>query len=1774
MATLSFKVQADYEKVVKLKEEIAKLETQLKSFGRNTPVNEIHAVEQKLSASKSQFNALATEAAKAGAVMNNDFKNKIAESTAVVDDLTMKIIEQKSTIRTVEADVRRLSEAYKEMSKKGSSSNTEAAKAELDAAKKSLAEEKEALFALNQEKSKASLATKKLKAEYSAFKEEAKQAKDATEEFKETAKEASSVGSSLKNTLKGAAASMGALFTIQKAKEFAVEIASVRGQFQQLEMSFETMLQSKSKADALMAQVVDTAAKTPFDLQGVASGAKQLLAYGVASEKVNETLIRLGDIASGLNIPLGDLVYLYGTTMAQGRMFTMDLRQFQGRGIPMAEELAKVMGVTKQKVSELVTAGKVGFPEMEQAIKNMTSEGGRFANLMEKQSKTITGQYSNLKDSISQMFNEIGKSSEGAISGAIGLASNLVENYKEVGEAIGKVVLIVGSYKAALMTLNAVNNAANGVEKQMIEALLATTEKKNEVDAKELAITEQKVAANETEIESLRRKLALKVEEYQTNLLTAQNEEASAKEKVDKVKELLGASEEKIKALREEAIAANLSGDAEGFATIQANLLTAANERDALASELDAAAKAHLAATTNTETAASALNTLQTNIETSAINQQTTATLLLKAAKQKLMAIGRGIGSVLANPYVLAAAAVAALVASVIGLIDALNVEDEAQKNVTEAIKKHNEALDENKSKGESLISVIKDEAKTNMEKARAITELRALYPKLFQDMTDAEILAMKQADANRKLAEETERLKEEELRLSLQRKREALAKQEGTQTVYGANGATYTVDTSNSVQARRLREEIRLLEKELSNYEELKKKAEFNALPKEAKIVSLNEQIASLDAENKELDRQLQELAAKKWTIEELGNLDFDWGADSSAEAILAKLEENRKKAAELTKERKTLENEEPSPEETAKQKQARYNRKKARDKANDDMIKAERDLGYKLTEAKIKAMDDGLVKELAQLEFNKKKEEDAREQAQKDLLKQMQDNERQKWLAADPDRKEYDFVPTITENSPEYLAFVEQYKKLGEDATKAYNKAVEDTQTKWAFANRQMAIDAMSEGESKERAQRLLDNEKEVFQLEQKKEAYLAAAEAAHIYAEEAKKAADPNYQIQAFDKEKTSADYDAIVDNTKKKQYDILADEYMSYIDKKSAIDASYEADKAELEEAYLKTGDEKYKRSLDERTKAYVKAQNSLEGEYNTADYRLIFGDPSKMTSATIEKALEAARKKMAELDKEADPETFQALSEAIDRLEDARDNNPFEGWGTSIMDVARSLHTIRNLKKDIERYKASGDTKAQEAAEAQLEKSKKDLNKALIGTGVATFGDTLTKAAASMKEVAEASGDIELMQQAKALEKAGGFISSVASGFASGGPMGALVGGATALMDMLISSITETKVVAAQAKKAFGDYLDEVARKARTINEEDYEAIFGIRTLDKVHDATDAAGKAWEQYQAALNKESSNWWHLKDWQHLAKNLSEMIVFEGKSQTNRNAKKSKTLAERFPELFNSDDTIKRDEAKMILDSYSQYASEEWYKYLQYAYDALVDYEDNLKIVDNYLTSLFSNVGSEITDAIMQGNDALEVLEQNAGEIFKSIAKEMIMSTLIPQDFIGKYKEMLRKTMATEGAEDDAMVLRDFADELGANIEEASAQWEELKRIAEEKGIDMFGAEDTTQQASTKGYQTLSEDTGNELVGRALAQYESNLRMEASMGEMQKTMEMMSSDYITVKNIAEESRALIASSYLELQQIRENTGAIIKPIKNLSDKIDRWDNKIMGL
>ena len=198
------------------------------------------------------------------------------------------------------------------------------------------------------------------------------------------------------------------------AAGFAVKSAAG---IEQTRTAFTTMLKDGDKAGQLMRELNKFAAETPFEFPELADAGKKLLAFGFAANEIQPNLRRLGDVASGLGIPIGELSELYGKARVQGRLYMEDVNQLTGRGIPIIQEFAKQFGVSEGEVRNLVEQGKIGFPELQKGIENMTNAGGQFAGGMAAQSQTVNGLISTLMDNIGAFARElVGMSNDGSIA--------------------------------------------------------------------------------------------------------------------------------------------------------------------------------------------------------------------------------------------------------------------------------------------------------------------------------------------------------------------------------------------------------------------------------------------------------------------------------------------------------------------------------------------------------------------------------------------------------------------------------------------------------------------------------------------------------------------------------------------------------------------------------------------------------------------------------------------------------------------------------------------------------------------------------------------------------------------------------------------------------------------------------------------------------------------------------------------------------------------------------------------------------------------------------------------------------------------------------------------------------------------------------------------------------------------------------------------------------------------------------------------------------------
>ena len=531
------------------------------------------------------------------------------------------------------------------------------------------------------------------------------------------------------------------------AKQLISDITRVRGEFQQLEVAFNTMLGSKEQANTLMSQLVYTAAKTPFDLQGVANGAKQLLAYGTATEDVNETLIRLGDIASGLSIPLNDLVWLYGTTMTQGRLFTQDLRQFMGRGIPLADELAKQFGVTKDKVGELVTAGKVGFPEVQKAIEAMTDKGGKFGGLMEEQSKTITGQISNIEDAISTMFNKIGKENESIINSGLSGVSYLVEHWEAVVTAIESAAVAYGTYKAAVMTAAALHDVEQALkvdtEIDGLKTLLEVKKQSNNADIAAAVASGKLTESKAAELTMLREELALKISSLETEKGLAEKAYANALLNFNTAEKRLQTAQDAVDGMDDWIARAENLGNTELANTYRTELAEKSVELQSAAIARNSAQKALNDAATKKKSASEALNTVTTQANTVANHANTASMNIMKLAAIQLTNILNGMwATLMANPLLLVAGAVAGLGFALYKVATAESEAETATRMYNKAIDEQQKKQNEYKDNIDKLIKTIEDNNRSEGERLQAFEALKAEYPTILDSLlTEAEYL-------------------------------------------------------------------------------------------------------------------------------------------------------------------------------------------------------------------------------------------------------------------------------------------------------------------------------------------------------------------------------------------------------------------------------------------------------------------------------------------------------------------------------------------------------------------------------------------------------------------------------------------------------------------------------------------------------------------------------------------------------------------------------------------------------------------------------------------------------------------------------------------------------------------------------------------------------------------------------------------------------------------------------------------------------------------------
>lgn len=440
MAKLYFKVGSDWEEVVKLRNEIAKLKQELKGMDSTQSPAAFKTLNTQLVASTQRMDELVTNAAKAGAVMEGDFKKKIFDASQSVNGFTEKIISQKAVVKDVEADVKQLGEAYRIALKRNPLSASGRLE-EYNAARKALDEEKAALFGLTQQQAEARLSVKKLRDEYALYKGDAK---DVAETNKGIA-----------ISWKKALAVIGGAGVL---KALGSEIIRVRGEFQAADTAIQTLLGSKEKADALMKQVREYAKISPLEFSGVTKATQMMLGFNIEAEKVPRYLQAIGDVSMGDAQRFNSLTLAFSQMSAAGKLMGQDLNQMINAGFNPLQIMSEKTGKSIATLKDEMSKGAVSAEMVQQAFIDATSAGGKFYQMSENASKTINGQLSMMQDAMDAAFNEMGQKSEGVIMKGIQMTTSLIENYETVGKVLVGLVATYGAYRTAVMLVTVAEN--------------------------------------------------------------------------------------------------------------------------------------------------------------------------------------------------------------------------------------------------------------------------------------------------------------------------------------------------------------------------------------------------------------------------------------------------------------------------------------------------------------------------------------------------------------------------------------------------------------------------------------------------------------------------------------------------------------------------------------------------------------------------------------------------------------------------------------------------------------------------------------------------------------------------------------------------------------------------------------------------------------------------------------------------------------------------------------------------------------------------------------------------------------------------------------------------------------------------------------------------------------------------------------------------------------------------------------------------------------------
>ena len=790
-----------------------------------------------------------------------------------------------------------------------------------------------------------------------------------------------------------------------------------------------------------------------------------------------------------------------------------------------------------------------------------------------------------------------------------------------------------------------------------------------------------------------------------------------------------------------------------------------------------------------------------------------------------------------------------------------------------------------------------------------------------------------------------------------------------------------------------------------------------------------------------------------------------------------------------------------------------------------------------------------------------------------------------------------------------------------------KAIQKAEQDIQDSITESqlNAQKAVIAlMEDGNAKELAQINANYDAKVNEIRKREREFLQTLQNAEY---EQWKQANPGYkkkglqfvptvttlpadQQAGFDKEYSNA-YQQQQNDTAKLLSNVLA-KYRDFAAQREAIEQQMNDDISFLQKQRTEANADEIDRAIQvakykarEAVKAVTDEENKTLAGQDNAFLKMLFGDVSQMAFSDLSGLISQARQLQDYLSGNGNKEGITFIS------------------SEQLKAIEESPEELDKLKKSLDKLLG---TDAEGKWDRIFERFKKGFADLKSTKGFDETAGAIGSIAGAAGDAAhEIGGMLEVMGNdwaANVVSSLGDVLDSVSNigqAFATGG----IVGGTFAAIGEMFSLISKGAQETAKHRQVLEQVMNDTIAQQREYNlllleqnllYEKASTIFGTDSYSKAANSIGVMKDALSDLNEALvgtaeQQDRFRWKTSDDYpSFIAKQLNksysqlkdsysglaDIDIKTGSYTTGawfwkKQHDEYSSILDVYPDLIDANGDFNRELAETIINTREM--SDEDKAALQNMIDLAEQAEEAYEALNDYMTDIFGELGGSMSDALVDafknGTDEASAFADSVSDMLESLAEQMVYSvTLAPimEEAQSAMLDVMKDTSLTDKQKyvQWTNILNGLVSDATEQQQIANSLYEAYQQAAKEQGFDIFKSDSSSQQsASGKGFETMSQDTADELNGRFTALYESNLRIEAT-GQQQAAAVNQLCSYISslniqstgIYNIADESRTILADSYLELKEIRENTGEIIKPIKNISSKIDNIERKVQYL